>query len=475
VRKCLPIHFQRAAAAIALLIAGARVAAADWALPADSVLSALIAESLAARPEIAAAEATLAARGEAVPQAGALPDPMLEVGIQNDGFSQLQIGTMENSTVTLMATQALPWPGKRGLRTEIAALGVEAARIALGRAQLSTEAEVRRSYLELLLARDRLALLARLEGIWNQVGAAAQARYEAGGGAQAELLRAQLELSRLTQRRWALLAAERQQLQALNRLRGLPLAAPIATSASLRGLGAPPLPEIAAAVEEALARSPELATARLGLASSERERALAGKGYWPDLVLKAGLMPRGGDFEPMWTLSAGASLPVFAGRKQRRAVAESEARALAAEHDADAVEQLLRLRVEERLGVLAALGETIRLYETGLLIQSEALVASTLAGYAAGQLGFPALADASAGYLADEDAYLAAVAEGQRLLIAAGEVSLDPVAALGVAMTGAAMPGSGAASSGGAMGNARSGSGTGQNAAEGTTTPMSGM
>ncbi len=105
-------------------------------LPADSLLAQLIAESLAARPEIAAAEAELAARGERVPQAGALPDPMLEVGIQNDGFDGLTIGEMEGSTLTLMASQTLPWPGKRGLRGEIAALDVEDARIALGRAQL---------------------------------------------------------------------------------------------------------------------------------------------------------------------------------------------------------------------------------------------------------------------------------------------------------------------------------------------------
>jgi cobalt-zinc-cadmium efflux system outer membrane protein len=446
-------------------------------LPADSLLAQLIAESLAARPEIAAAEAELAARGERVPQAGALPDPMLEVGIQNDGFDGLTIGEMEGSTLTLMASQTLPWPGKRGLRGEIAAFGVEDARIALGRAQLDTEVAVRRAYLELLLARERLALLARLERIWTQARAAVQARYEAGSGAQTELLRAQLELSRLAQRRWALLAAERLQVQGLNRLRGRPLAEPIPATGSLRRLALPSLPAAASAMEDALARSPELAAARLAIASAERERALAGKGYWPDLVLKAGLMPRGGDFEPMWTLSLGTTLPIFAGRKQSRAVAESQARTLAGRHEAAAIEQLLRLRVEERLGLLATLGETLRLYETGLLIQSEALIASAMEGYRAGQLGFSALADASAGYLADEDGYLATLAEAHRLAIAALEISLEPVAAPAVSLAGpgAGMAGMAAGAPAAGMGGRPAAGGTQDEPAAGAAAPMPGM
>ncbi len=226
---------------------------------------------------------------------------------------------------------------------------------------------------------------------------------------------------------------------------------------------------------DALARSPELAAARLAIASAERERALAGKGYCPDLVFKAGLMPRGGDFAPMWTLSLGTTLPIFAGRKQSRAVAEGGARVLAGRHDADALEQLLRLRVEERLGLLAALGETLRLYETGLLIQSEALVASALAGYEAGQLGFSALADASAGYLADEDGYLATLAEAQRLAIAALEISLEPAMAPAVTLSSASMGGMSAAG-GGARGGDRPGArGSQGDPAAGAAAPMPGM
>ena len=62
------------------------------------------------------------AERERVPQAGALPDPVLSLGIQNDGFDEIMIGKMETSFYQVMLSQGLPWPGKRGLRTDVARL-----------------------------------------------------------------------------------------------------------------------------------------------------------------------------------------------------------------------------------------------------------------------------------------------------------------------------------------------------------------
>jgi outer membrane protein TolC len=108
------------------------------------------------------------AEGERAAQADALPDPMLQIGIQNDGFTSIEVGRMETSFVSFMASQTLPWPGKRGLRKQIAELGTTQARHAVSRVRLSTEAEVRRSYWDLMLVRDRLALLDQLAALWQK-------------------------------------------------------------------------------------------------------------------------------------------------------------------------------------------------------------------------------------------------------------------------------------------------------------------
>jgi len=154
------VAIRRGAAAllVAALAVGAPSARADdgrLVLPTDATLAALIDDSLAVRPELRAAQATVDAETSRVPQAGALPDPMLEVGWQNDGFTSIELGTMEGSYVSVMASQTFPWAGKRRLRRDVAALGARQAAQAVRRWRLSTEAEVRRAYLELVLVRDR--------------------------------------------------------------------------------------------------------------------------------------------------------------------------------------------------------------------------------------------------------------------------------------------------------------------------------
>jgi cobalt-zinc-cadmium efflux system outer membrane protein len=432
----------------ALLFSGAETA---WAspgsasnaptLPTDPVLSALIEQSLARRPELAQARATAQAERERVPQAGALPDPMLQLGVQNDGFSAWQIGKMETSYYSIMASQTFVWPGKLSLKSDVAELGAGEADQNAARVALSTEAEVRRAYLDLVLARDRLALLDRLEAIWKKSAMIATTRYETGQGAQSDVLRSQLELNRIRQRRWSLRVDEGTQTEALNRLRAHPLDELIATSTRLVDLALPAQADNEFALSAALERSPELVASLLATRQAQRAVALAGKGYIPDFSVGVGVMPRGGDFPPMWLASIGATLPVFAGVKQSRAVSESEARAVAALRRAEELEQVLRLRVAQRHTAMAATIETIHLYTDGLLVQSEATTDSTLRQYEVGKVTFASVLEANAGFIADQDAYLQALSLAHRLAIDAAEVSLAPISSASTGMGTAAVPG----------------------------------
>ncbi len=449
---------RRVAAAVAFLLALPAVGRgqsepAPQPLPADPVLSQLIEQSLAARPELKQAEATVTAERERVPQAGALPDPTLSLGIQNDGFRGIQIGKMETSFWQVMVSQGLPWPGKRGLREDVARLSADEAGTATARLRLGTEADVRRAYLDLLVVRERLALLDDLERIWQRSIGTARARYESGDAAQSDVMRAQLELNRLQQRRWSMKADEAARLQALNRLRGHPLDEPIPSGAAVRDLPLPALPDLAAAVADAEARSPELAGAKLASSQAEAVTRLARRDRYPDLSVQVGIMPRGG-LDPMWTAGVSVGLPIWSGRKQSRAVAEGEARASASAQGTEAVGQVLRMRVAERRTALTSLLETIRIYRQGLLVQSQATTESTLAQYRVGKVTFASVLEANAGYLSDQDAHLLASAEAQRIAISSTEVSLDPVGAAGAAggMGNTSIPGAGAAGGGGMSG-----------------------
>lgn len=409
----------------------------------DTVLAGLLREALASRPELAQAQATVKADQARVPQAGALPDPVLSLGIQNDGFKGLQIGTMESSYWSIAATQTFPWYGKRGLRARAQSLGARQSEADFERARFSVQAEVERGYLDLLLVRDQIRILGTLETLWIQAEGLSRSRYETGDGAQSDVLRAQLERSRLLQQRWALVAEERRRLAVLNRAVGRPLDHPIPTAASLGDMADPSLPDSASAEADVEARSPELRRARLTVEQSGALVALAKKDYLPDLTVSGGVMPRGGAFEPMWQAGVSLPLPLWAASKQSKAVSEYRLRGQAAESSAETIRRLARQRLEERRAMLTALLETNRLYRSGVLIQSEATVSSAMAQYKVGRVPFASVLEALSGYLGDLVGFYESVAATQRIDIAQRELSLDPVAspALG-GIGGVSMPGS---------------------------------
>ena len=160
-------------------------------------------------------------------------------------------------------------------------------------------------------------------------------------------------------------------------------------------------------------------------------------------------MPRG-QLEPMWLAGVSVGLPVWSYRKQNRAVAENRARADASAGGAKAIEQILRLRVAERRSAYEAVVETARLFREGLLVQSRATAESTLAQYRVGKVTFASVLEANAGYIGDEEGFLAAVADAQRIAIGAAEVSLDPIGVPGAggAMATGGIPGAGASGGG---------------------------
>jgi outer membrane protein TolC len=399
--------------------------------PEDPLLDRLLREALARNPELARAAALLAAEGERVPQARALPDPTLAVGIQNDGFHRNEVGRMDTSYYQLMVTQPLPWPGKRKLRGEVAALGAEASQAELERTRLTVVADLRRAYTGLLLVRSQLRLLEDQALLLKQAEGTARSRYEVGQGAQADLLRAQLERTRTDQARARLQAEERISQGQINRLRGVAPDQPIVTERTLEQW---PDPEPVAAdfLAQAEGLSPEVRLARVGALQAQRSLDLARLDRHPDFSVTAGVMPRGG-LEPMWTASVGITLPLWQKNKQQRAVAEQEYRQSASGFEQERVRTLLAQRIQERTRDLDASLEVIRLYRQGLLIQSEAAFRAALAQYTVGRLPFLSVLEALNGWISDQSGLLQVQAQAQATRITLVELNLGPTPAIGAA------------------------------------------
>ncbi len=409
--------------------------------PDDPVLVSLVSETLARSPDHARARAEVSAERERVPQAGALPDPTLVLGIQNDGFKGIQIGVEPTSFWQVLLNVPLSWPGKRGYREDVAQGRVTVAEASLQRIRLTLLGEVERAYLGLRLVRGQLGLQSRLESLWQQAEETARARYQVGEVPQSDLLRAQLERTRLRLQRLGLEATERSAVQALNRLRVRPLDEPIETPVALVDTRSAPLPPVEELQADAEARSPDLAIASRSVATAEARVKSAYRERWPDLSVTAAIMPRG-QLEPMWAASVGLSLPIYWWDKGSRAVAEAEQVRTSEQQAAESVRQVLALRTRERHTALAAALEALELYRHGLLVQSDATIRSTLFQYRVGKVPFASVLEVMRGLVADEGGYLSTLADAERLRIGLREVSLQPPGGAAAALGGGTVPGS---------------------------------
>lgn len=437
----------------------------------DAVLQGLVRQAVEARPELRQARALIEAEHERIPQQRTLPDPVLALGIQNDGFSRIQIGKMETSWTSIMASQSFPWFGKRALRAGVVESEVRKAEADLTRAALTVRADMERAYLDLLEARAESEVLTRLEALWSQSEAISRSRYVTGEGVQSDVLRAQLALNRLRQRRLAVRAEEGRRLLVINRLRNKPAAEPLDPSRRLAELADPSLPQVGAAIAEARARSPELHRALVQHEQAERQVALAEKEVYPDVTVNAAVMPRGGPFETMWQAGVSLSLPVWSLARREHAIVEGRARVGAVDAGAEAVRCLLEQRVRERHALLTALVESNQIYRSGLLVQSDATVASTLAQFRVGRVPMASVLEAMAGYVGDVNGYLQSISQAQRIAIAERELSLaDPGGGLpglpgGAGMSGASGVAGLSEAAGGGAGSGTAGASAGPAAA----------
>jgi outer membrane protein TolC len=383
-------------------------------------LAALVEEALAKNPEVLEADEALTAARARPNQARALPDPTLSFTYTNDGWSPT-LGERDMTTLGVMGSQVLTWPGKRQLRGAISAKEADQAAQQAARVRLNVVAAAKRAYFGLALARELMTLVVEQEEIWKQIEGVARARYGVGQGAQQDVLRVQIEVTRTQQLRAEQQAEARVRGAELNRLLARALDQPIAAAEPLALVKDPrPRDEVLAQVEEG---SPEL---RAASAAIERDRLLVGlaeKESRPDFAVQAGYMNRG-RLDSMWQAGVAFNLPLRR-RRLQGARAEAEARARASERRLESLRLELRFRTEERLAQRDTAETLARLYGDGIVPQDQMSVEAAVANYQAGKVPFVAVLEALATLYGDRSTHLRVLASHQRIRASLEEASLD--------------------------------------------------
>jgi outer membrane protein TolC len=445
-----------------LLSAGAALSAGP--LPAqepapplsEPALEALVAEALAHNPDVRAQQEALDSARARPEQAKALSDPTFSVLYVNDGWSP-SLGEMPMTTLGFMGSQVLPWPGKRDLREKIALKETVAPAERVERQRLAVAAGVRRAFWGLVLAQESLEVLHEQANVWKEAEGVARARYAVGQGAQQDVLRAQVELTRFEPLEAEQEAAIETRLAELARLVGREVTRDAA--AGVRLALRPEKRDLATLQAQAEAALPEL---RAGAAAVDRGQVavdLAERDFKPDFTVQAGYMSRGG-LDPMWQAGVGVTLPFHRGRRHA-AVAEAEAGRRAAALQVEAVRAQIRFRTREREAQLRAAERMAAVYADGILPQVRLSYEAAIASYQAGKVPFLAVVEALSTLYRDRIDHLRVLAAHERIKASIAEASLEATSEMpsgGAAGMGSlagafGAPAAGPAAMSGSMGN----------------------
>jgi outer membrane protein TolC len=385
---------------MALVVCGAAPAAAEEVRPLyvkPPALEQLIVELVADNDELQSLRKELAALEAEVPAAGALDDPRLGIGIANlptDSFSFSQEPMTQKQ---LFLAQKFPWFGKLDLRTQRAVLAVVRQRAMIDDRALDLVRSLSLAYYDLGAVLEEKRFNAELIQTVTQMLRVAEAVYTSGRGLQQDVLLAQVALSELVsekvdiERKHRVLAARINEL--LNRDAVIP-AAPAGQDDFLN-LQLEPV----AIRDLALQHNPRLAMRQAEVDRAEVDIMLARKDYYPDMDFRVGYGQRdedrtGRDLPDFVSASVTINLPLYQHRKQDRRLSAALNRQSSALKAYENLANALPHQVDAILSEIRAIRENYRLFEGGLVQQTDLWSRASLAAYEVGKLDFDTMIEA---------------------------------------------------------------------------------
>ncbi len=360
---------------------------------ADSMLRRLTAEAQAAAPAVLRSDAVARAASTRVRPAGALPDPMLTLGVMDLTLPRFGFRESDFTEVDVEVSQQFPWPGTLSSQTRAAramARGAEAETSALRR---EIAVRVAMLYYRLRYVITAKQTLAQQRTLVESTVEISTARYGTGSVPQSDPLQARVALARLVTEQ-ASLQAEESSLQAdLRAARGIRgpeqlSVAPIdvdSVAAILEDAEAGHALHLAQA--DPLATHPRLEARQAAIEAAEatvRAEALSAR---PDFELSTryGARPLGADF---FSAFVGIRIPLWAGRKQRLLTQAARIDAEASQRGLDEEHAALTAELERTLADARAGAVRLRLLASSVLPLTREGVGAALRGYRTGQNDF---------------------------------------------------------------------------------------
>src|SRR6202047_319271 len=349
----------------------------------------LIQEAEQKNPRISASFHARQASRNVPKQVSALPETQLSVqqfsvgsprpfaGYSNSDFAYIGFG----------ASQDIPYPGKRQLRAHVAEHEADSLEAQTDSVRRTVVGNLKMVYFRLAYIQQTLGVLQRSDELLNQVQEASEARYRVGQGNQQDVLKAQLQHTKILQeiahhhREEGLLEAQIKQVLG----RPQESADIVAETLTVRGL----LYSAAELLQKAREQNPDVHAKQASIRKQETQVELAHKNFRPDFNVQYAYEHNGSQARDYYMATFGVRLPNRG--RQEAELAEAKQNQERARQELDAESQRVFSEVQQQYVRAKTSEERLKIYSDGLVPQSEAHFQSALSAYQSNRQDFEGL------------------------------------------------------------------------------------
>lgn len=351
----------------------------------DGTLDQLVQELLQKNPAILAARRAVDAKRAVVLPARTLPDP--SITYENMGNlipPTLQAGDPSSARVLRLA-QEIPFPGKLNLQGQIASAEADAEMWRYEEVRREAVSELKMAYYDLFLAQKLTDVVEKSRDLLLQFSEISQARYKVGQAAQQDVLKAQVEVSRLLDR-LAVLRQEKETAQVrINTLLYRPPDTPIARLQELQN------PKLSRTLDElyqlALAKNPQVQMNRKDIDRGELGVSLAKKSFYPDFEFGFSFYNRS-DMPQMYGLMVKATVPLYFWRKQRPELEAATSELIGQRRQYESTLSTLYFRLKDPFLKTTTDANLLELYGGAIIPQATLALESSISSYRVGAVDF---------------------------------------------------------------------------------------
>ena len=356
-----------------------------------TALAKLIEEAEDNNPQILAARHAWKAATLAPSQASTPPDPQITIqqlavgsprpfaGFSNSDFAYVGLGI----------SQDLPYPGKLRLRGEIAKQDAAADGERYEMVRRAVIEQLKAAYFRLSFEHQELQILDRDARLLDEMTKIAEARYRVGQGNQQDVLKAQLEQTKLL-RDGAMHHQEHVSLQAqlrqiLNRPPGQPDVLPLPLTESPMNYT---VDELLAAAHD---QNPEVRGQEEMVRHQSLQVELARKDFYPDFNVQYMWQHTAEQFRDYYMLSFGVRIPIYRGRRQGPELAQAAEELHSSRREYEAQVQQSYFDTRDQFAQAETSARILRMYREGLIPQATSTFKAGLAAYEANRQDFETL------------------------------------------------------------------------------------